>query len=230
MNLVWRGPVTDPSGYASGGRAFLRGLCEEGATVRLEPHMWNPAEAITPADRRRLIALSEVELPRVNASVQHTFGRLFDPYAPGRVRVGRTMFETDRIPADWVARCNALDEIWVPTEHNREAFAAAGVDPERIAVVPEPFELDRIDRDAGPCHLEDAHGTVFLAAFDWTLRKGWDVLLDAWSRAFDADDDVTLVLKVWSTSLGLGHRGHPGGRSSPSWPGSAATRPRSPTS
>ncbi|HTI32931.1 MAG TPA: glycosyltransferase [Miltoncostaea sp.] len=204
MNLVWRGPVTDPSGYAAGGRAFLRGFEELGAAVRLEPHMWNAREAIDAAERRRLVAMSERELRDVDASVQHTFGRLFDPYAPGRARVGRTMFETDRIPADWVARCNAMDEVWVPTEHNRDAFAAAGVDRGRIAVVPEPFELDRIDRDAAPLPLDDAHGTVFLAAFDWTLRKGWDVLLRAWCEAFDAGDDATLVLKVWATTRGVG--------------------------
>ena len=71
-------------------------------------------------------------------------------------------------------------------------------------MVPEPFELDRLDRAAAPLPLEDAHGTVFLAAFDWTLRKGWDVLLRAWCDAFDADDDVTLVLKVWATTRGIG--------------------------
>ncbi len=204
MNLVWRGPVTDPSGYAAGGRAFLRGLAEEGAIVRLEPHLWNSREAIGAAEKRALIALTGTEMPVVDASVQHTIGRLFDPYVPGRVRVGRTMFETDRIPADWVPRCNALDEIWVPTEHNRESFAAAGVDPHRIAVIAEPFELDRIDRDAAPLDIPGAHGTVFLAAFDWSLRKGWDVLLSAWCDAFQAGDDVTLVLKVWATSRGIG--------------------------
>lgn len=204
MNLVWRGPVTDPSGYAAGGRAFLRGLVEEGARVRLEPNMWNAREAIDRAEKRALVELSETELVAVDASVQHTVGRLFDPYMPGRVRVGRTMFETDRIPADWVTRCNALDEIWVPTEHNREAFAAAGVDRGRLAVVPEPFELDRLDRGAAPLELPEAHGTVFLATFDWTLRKGWDVLLSAWCDAFEAHDDATLVLKVWATSRGIG--------------------------
>ena len=145
MNIVWRGPVTDPSGYSAGGRAFLRGFEEEGAAVRLEPHMWNAREAIDAAERRRLVAMSERELPDVDASVQHTFGRLFDPYAPGRARVGRTMFETDRIPADWVGRCNAMDEVWVPSAHAVEAFAAAGVDRGRLAIVPEPFELDRLD-------------------------------------------------------------------------------------
>ena len=44
---------------------------------------------------------------------------------------------------------------------------------------------------------------VFLAAFDWTLRKGWDALLAAWCEAFAPHDDVTLVLKAWSTSRGV---------------------------
>src|SRR4029450_9055204 len=55
-----------------------------------------------------------------------------------------------------------------------------------------------------PLDLPEAHGTVFLATFDWTLRKGWDVLLSAWCDAFDSHDDVTLVLKVWATSRGIG--------------------------
>ena len=204
MNIIWRGPVTDPSGYAAGGRAFVRGLTEEGARVRLEPNLWNTREAVTVAEKRRLIDLTQTELATIDASVQHTIGRFFDPYMPGRLRIGRTMFETDRIPHDWVARCDALDEVWVPTEHNREAFAAAGVDEDRLFVIPEPFEIDRLDRGATPLELPGAHGTVFLAAFDWTLRKGWDVLLSAWCEAFGAADDATLVLKVWSTSRDIG--------------------------
>ena len=203
MNLVWRGPVTDPSGYAAGGRAFVRGLVEEGAGVRLEPQLWNPRSGVTAAERRELAALCERALGSVDASVQHTFARLFDPGAPGRVRVGRTMFETDRIPADWVIRANAMDEVWVPTEHGLEAFASSGVDRDRLAIVPEPFELDRLDAAAEPLDIPGAHGTVFLAAFDWTLRKGWDALLAAWCEAFAPHDDVTLVLKAWSTSRGV---------------------------
>ena len=90
VNIVWRGPVTDPSGYSAGGRAFLRGFEEEGAAVRLEPHMWNAREAIDAAERRRLVAMSEREMPDVDASVQHTFGRLVRPVRPRPRRVGRT--------------------------------------------------------------------------------------------------------------------------------------------
>ena len=29
--------------------------------------------------------------------------------------IGRTMFETDRLTPEHAARCNAMDEVWVPT-------------------------------------------------------------------------------------------------------------------
>lgn len=31
--------------------------------------------------------------------------------------VGRTMFETDRVPSGWSERMNQMDEIWVPTRY-----------------------------------------------------------------------------------------------------------------
>lgn len=31
--------------------------------------------------------------------------------------VGRTMFETDRVPSGWADRMNVMDEIWVPTKY-----------------------------------------------------------------------------------------------------------------
>lgn len=199
MNVVWRGPISDPSGYAEGARAWIRGLVAEGAAVRVEPRVWHYREAISPAEREYFLDLTQTDLAEVDASIQNTFARLLDPYAPGRLRIARTMFETDRIPADWVARCNQMDEVWVPTEHGRQAFADAGVDPDVIHVIPEPFELDRFLAPVDPYPISDAHGTVVLASFDWTLRKGWDLLLSAWCEAFRPDDDVTLVVKAWST-------------------------------
>lgn len=199
MNIVWRGPISDPSGYAEGARAWVRGLVAEGASLRLEPRVWHYREAISPGEREYFLDLTQTEFADADASIQNTFARLLDPYAPGRVRIARTMFETDRIPADWVARCNQMDEVWVPTEHNRRAFVDSGVDPEVIHVIPEPFELERFLAPVDPYPIPDAHGTVVLASFDWTLRKGWDTLLSAWCEAFRPEDDVTLVLKVWST-------------------------------
>ena len=37
--------------------------------------------------------------------VQHRAAFQFDQEIRGRVNIGRTMFETDRIPDDWVLQC-----------------------------------------------------------------------------------------------------------------------------
>ena len=204
MRLVWRGPLTDPSGFASQGRAFVRGLVECGADLRVEHLVWHWREAVTPAERDRLADLIARPAAPADVHVQHTLARLFDPYAAGRVRIGRTAWEMDRVPDDWAARAAQVDELWVPCAHNRDAFARSGVEADRLHVLPEPLELDRFAPGAAaPLEIPGAHGTVFLAAFDWSLRKGWDVLLRAWGRAFAPGDDVTLVLKTWSTR-GLG--------------------------
>jgi glycosyltransferase involved in cell wall biosynthesis len=60
---------------------------------------------------------------------------------PGSVyRIGRTMFETDRLPEGWAARLNGMDEVWVPTQWSRRVFLDHGVEPARLHVVPEAVD------------------------------------------------------------------------------------------
>ena len=56
--------------------------------------------------------------------------------------IGRTMFETNTIPSGWANRINFMDEIWVPTEFSRKAFINAGVDMEKLRVMPEPVDTN----------------------------------------------------------------------------------------
>ena len=51
----------------------------------------------------------------------------------------------------------------------------------------EPYPLD-VDPDR----------RLFLTNFDFSARKGWEILLRAWGQAFDAEDPVCLVLKTGS--------------------------------
>ena len=171
------------------------------------------------------------------------------------------MYETDRIPADWLVPATCLvDQIWVPSEFNRNTFAAAGVPETQLRVLHEAVDthalftpslplysagggsgvewqpsaripehadgrggkepVDRGDAlgvgEGGggaqmgsgaehilqPCHGEDgrlrAWNATFriLSIFKWEHRKGWDVLLRAYWRAFSARDNVCLYLRT----------------------------------
>ena len=196
MTVAWRGPLTDPSGWAAEGRAMVRGLREEGAGVVADHRVWHYREAVTPAAREALADLMVPEPAQVAASIEHAPGRLLDPYAHGRLRIGRTALAALDVPRDWVVRLNQLDETWVSDCTEREALIAAGVDAGRVAVVPEAVERDVFDPATPPLALPDAHGTVFLAIAPW--GDGPEDLLRAWCAAFRGHEDVTLVLKTWS--------------------------------
>ncbi|XP_019151141.1 PREDICTED: uncharacterized protein LOC109147924 isoform X2 [Ipomoea nil] len=121
--------------------------------------------------------------------------------------IGRTMFETDRVTADHVDRCNNMDYVWVPTEFHVETFMRSGVDPLKVVKVVQAVDVEFFD----PVKYEPldigARGSlvlgksnsgekefVFLSVFKWEHRKGWDVLLRSYLREFDKDDGVALFL------------------------------------
>lgn len=54
--------------------------------------------------------------------------------------IGRTMFETDRLPDGWAGRISFLEEVWVPTKFSKGIFVAGGV--KRVVVVGEPVDTD----------------------------------------------------------------------------------------
>lgn len=141
---------------------------------------------------------------------------------PGSLyRVGRTMFETDRLPKGWEARLNGMDEVWVPTTFHRDVFARGGVDGAKLHVLGEPVDTNEFDPATvkplpyslveGPLGQGEPTGeavmgatasggadlvrvTRFLSVFKWEYRKGWDVLLRAFLGEFSRSDPVVLYI------------------------------------
>ena len=60
---------------------------------------------------------------RADALVDHS---LFRTVPTTRYTIGRTMFETDRIPSGWAERLNVMDEVWVPSAFNARAMLGCG--------------------------------------------------------------------------------------------------------
>jgi glycosyltransferase involved in cell wall biosynthesis len=113
--------------------------------------------------------------------------------------VGSTMFETAGLPAGWATAANAMDEIWVPSTFNERTFAASGVFADKLRVLPLGVDVRRFDpARVAPLAIDGRKGFTFLSVFQWTRRKGWDVLLRAYLDAFRAGDDVRLVLRTYA--------------------------------
>ena len=173
-------------------------------------------EVMVPANHfDRLVVVCHSEpgawsTPTANYDAQGACPPLSNSKRPA-LTIGRTMFETDRLPSGWVERLNHrfIDQIWVPTEFNRETFRAGGVAPHRLRVIPESIDteewtpqvvpsLDNLDHHRLSADfmklLQWINGTgigrsqcdtVFLSVFKWEDRKNWRALVQAFFSEFD---------------------------------------------
>jgi glycosyltransferase involved in cell wall biosynthesis/GT2 family glycosyltransferase len=218
--VLWSAPLLQRSGYGEEARSFVLALDRAGIAVSANPTDWHAETRLPPQAARRLGALVVTEAPDRFINVVHSFPAArvmiggskgtfplvehFKPHPRAVRNIGRTMYETDRIPQEWVASCNQMDEVWVPTDFNIETFSRAGVARDKLFRVPGAIDTKLFDPRLPPTYVPGARGFVFLSVFAWSLRKGWDVLVRAFKEEFDHGEDVTLLLKVlphWNRSL-----------------------------
>lgn len=201
MKIAIRGPVEDVTGYATVTREIALALFRLGVDVNLQPVPWGVTRAELPGPTRNLL---NGLLTRqgcfdglLNISIPPFFGRTSTQPA-----VGLTMLEVDGLPASWVACCNRMDEVWVPSSFNAESFGRSGVVAGKIRVMPLGIDTG-LFTPVGPKLAFTKPGAemfVFLSVFEWVPRKGYDLLLTAYFQEFKAGDDVCLVLKNHSNS------------------------------
>eukprot|EP01123_Difflugia_compressa_P008649 TRINITY_DN2633_c0_g1_i1.p1 TRINITY_DN2633_c0_g1~~TRINITY_DN2633_c0_g1_i1.p1 ORF type:complete len:656 (+),score=133.42 TRINITY_DN2633_c0_g1_i1:289-2256(+) len=116
------------------------------------------------------------------------------------IMIGRSMYETDKIPQEWPASCNSwkIDKIWVPTAFNKDTFTAEGVNASKIDIVPELIDVDHFDpsiHDPIDQIIPQNDGIFkFLTVLKWEPRKAWDVLLRAYFDEFKRSEPVRLYI------------------------------------
>lgn len=197
--VLFRGIVYGGTGYAEEAWVAAAALAESGIPVQLDPiGAQSDFERLLPSYARQTLERLSKQSVDMQRSViyQHAMTPLWNMGIYGSVRVGRTMFETDRIPDGWLERCNALDEVWVPTEFNRETFAGAGVKASKLRVVGAGVDTELFSPGAQPLNIPHLRSFNFLSVFDIQPRKGSDLLLKAFLSEFKPDEDVALILKL----------------------------------
>lgn len=205
--VVWSGPLLDRSGYGEESRHLLLALDSvANGRIKLSAQAltWGERAAdLSCQEKERLLALLDRPVSPSFIQLVHDFPHAIASrrHPDARALIGRTVFETDRLPGGWVRLLNTLDLVCVPTEFNRETFAAAGVDRDRLLVIPECIDTTAFEPSRLPTRDSDSPagiGKTFLSVFDWSLHKGWDVLLRVFLSEFEDEPDVSLTLKVWS--------------------------------
>lgn len=165
-------------------------------------------------------------LPLPGPTITHSWPPDFSPGTDGPT-IAILPWEVGAPPRAWVADVRArVDRVWVPSAYVRDGFVRAGMPPGIVDVVPNGVDLRRFAPDGPAASLTEdglaaareaadaddetaADRCTFLFVGGTIWRKGIDVLLAAWERAFGPDDPVRLLVK--DVGAGSSYKGQTAG-------------------
>lgn len=197
--VYFQGHVYGGSGYAEEAWAVALGVSGRNIPLQLVPvGPTQDTKRLLPEASRGALEILQRRHVDLSQSVffQFAVADAWDMDTCGRWCVVRTMFETDRLPDGVAERCNAMDEIWVPSRFNLETYSRAGVKASKLRLVTPGADTQLFSPHAIPLQIPRKRRFNFLSVFDWHQRKGYDALLRAYLREFKPDEDVALILKV----------------------------------
>lgn len=130
-------------------------------------------------------------LNQAGAMVWHDQPREKWLYTPFKKNICIIPFETTVIPKSWIGKINQFDALFTLCQQNIEAFKNSGVTiPIELihwGIDPDVFyELERPERDVF------TFGTMGALS----IRKGTDILIEAFQEEFPTEQDVQLICKT----------------------------------
>ncbi|KAL4182878.1 hypothetical protein AMTRI_Chr11g95360 [Amborella trichopoda] len=236
INVLWMAPFLSGGGYSSEAWSYVTALEETGQTnfnLMILHHgdqealdFWDGLPEKTRLLAQKLYYRGPIPLNQTVIICHSEPGAWYPPlfltlpcpptgYKEAAFVIGRTMFETDRLNPEHVARCNKMNSIWVPTDFHISTFLKSGVNPTKIRKIIQPVDVDffnpekwkpqkiqtlgrlvlgRPNSQKSSELLPSNADFVFLSVFKWEFRKGWDILLKAYLQEFEASDNVFLSL------------------------------------
>lgn len=125
---------------------------------------------------------------------------------PFKYNIGYTLFESDGYHPYLVQQCNTLvDELWTASRFNKQTFSTAGVN-KKIRIMPPFIDTDIYKPDIPKLNISNLRSYVFQSNFDFSWRKGFDKLLNAFWDEFNYNDDVCLLVKIFSGDETIEHQ------------------------
>ena len=111
--------------------------------------------------------------------------------------IGFGVFEGDKIPISWKINSDCVDEIWVPSEHTKKAFEAAGI-KKHIEIIPHGFDETIFNSNIKVEKTKDVFKFLFVGGWKdgEKDRKGLDIALRAFCNEFSKLEKVKFTVKL----------------------------------
>lgn len=196
MELIVYAPVWGQSGFEKLSRGLFLALDQMGVNIELRPATdWNAERvSLSHTEMRRLMRMTRT---RVNPLAPHVIyqlprGQVITSNAPA---ICYTLFETDRCPKGWIDPLMSMDKIFVFSEFNRKGWIQSGIPEEKINALPQAVDSFLYNPDGPRLSIENKKGFTFLCSGDFTERKNFEAVIEAFVNEFKETDSVTLIFK-----------------------------------
>ena len=197
--VKYLGCISDWTGYGEANRVFIKALVEGGVDVTIEKVTYTNVTAEYGLLHKLALDLEARPLVYDIKIVHVPSDNYLKHLEPTKYHIGHLFWETDSMSKPWVWNCNLMDEIWTGAYVHKENFLKAGVKVP-IYVFPQPVETNILSQ--APFTLDGHKGFLFYSIFQWIERKNPKVLLSAYWKEFQNEENVSLLLKVYGFDFG----------------------------
>ncbi len=203
--ILWIAPFYNRSGFGVGARAVVSGLHQNGVRVRTMS-VNSPESGIDDCDLGLIQTLSKTRIvPPVTTIISHvpSWNWLDIKLPEPNLRIlSTTVFDCNSDessqPTEKLNICSAMDQIWLHTVGEEDAFKKAGFPPEKVRTIywPHPW----VDNPMLPPAFDEPplenKSFRFLNVTMFLPRRRLDTMIEAFLEEFEENENVELYLKV----------------------------------
>ena len=112
-------------------------------------------------------------------------------------KIAYNVWESTLQPQGFFNKLLQYDELWVPSEWQKECSVKQGFEEERVKVVPEGVDIDTFfPEDVDPLDEYKDGRFKFLLFGRWDYRKSTKEIIQSFLNTFDKDEPVDLVVSI----------------------------------
>ncbi len=193
-------PLFDGSGYGEASRGYVMSLHKLGVPITAVPISFEETRPVHEKYGKTLQSLVEKEVD-YNVVIIHATPQHFDVFKePDKTNIGYVVWETTKLPQDWVERMNTMDKILTSCSWNADVYKDSGVTVP-VGVVQHGIDMKEFD-GIKPYNIKGITNDtfVFYDIFQFMERKHPMAIIKAYWHAFQGGEDVALVLKTYRMS------------------------------
>ena len=198
MNILFIGPYRQSDGWGDASLSTIKALITTGHNITLRPiYMGRNIRTTLPSE---IEALEYNLQPSYDICIQNVLPHLVEYDGLFRKNIIKFHLETSSIKhTSWPRRLMQMDEMWVNSNIEKNTIINAGLNEDKIKVIPQSFD-EQIFTSNYPPFTDPALQNRFIFYFigQWSTRKGIIELITAYFSEFTINENVLLFIKTGS--------------------------------